>query len=779
MASVVTAAVGIGVAGAYALTMPGGSGSSDEPTATHRPACVPSGGQSAGSRPPGFFTVKEEPPLTDQLSVANSVGVSVNGPEMDDAGRDWQHADITLGDVRLTVQGELEAGRLKLGGEAFKGHKVTFGFTVPSSVMASMNWARPPNAFDPSSIPNGGTVTMDQTTYSGLGLTGSYRKLRASVDRTQGLTMSTAVTRLPGNKVQVLAGPKRFVEKAFSLGFGDDQFNISLFDSSEVSELRMEQAEFDLGNATGREAYYKMAFAGEVPGRDGGGVGDRATVVGTEAAKTSGIQVQLAELTFGSINNWGHTDHLITKYADGRQDEEVTYREFNNTMAEKTEYAARDISAGRPVRSPPTSYQLRLRDVDDKEVAAYNADYANRRGIAIGGDQNFILNLTHGDFDVLREQALEILAYRIRWDRYGGWNKYPEFRDQRHVSATDVRDWITRMLAAGGNEQEKLEGLRIDNAITPYWVYIAPSDAAILSQILHGPSSSPRDSLLWLREWAGAVAPATGKDPVGVGTGFCRNAASNADAAPVANTRPCQEVWDGGPPPSVKAPRTVRLPDRTFLSPGSAVSATVDNLGKPYFVIGQQRSTCRVSRGGDGGTYLAAVSPDQRSGVVATLSAGGGDNAEIYGCKYIDQAHAAITKSDVEHSLTNHLGCVNRPKDEQVEQLPTGVRNVYAALVHTPRNTQYPQWNTLGSPGRSITPGGSIEYLYVSTLKTFNGDEVPFGQSIGCSLPDDQDDICAATLSYFLIQAGKNAGGTVPQGRLEKTADAWVEQHRY
>lgn len=115
VASAATMAVGLGAAGAYALTRPGGSGS-DVPTAAHRPACVPSGAQPSGSLPKGTYkyTAEFSPVDTEyfEFSVAKSDTVSVDDPEVDGDGRDWQQASITT-DLRATAKGKIELKRAR------------------------------------------------------------------------------------------------------------------------------------------------------------------------------------------------------------------------------------------------------------------------------------------------------------------------------------------------------------------------------------------------------------------------------------------------------------------------------------------------------------------------------------------------------------------------------------------------------------------------------------------------------------------------------------------
>lgn len=786
VASAVTTAIGLGVAGAYALTRPGDSGSSSESKAVHHSACVPSGAQPEGGLPKGTYTYTGElSPGADadvpggtagaSLSFATSITVSVDDPEVNSAGQDWQQGTISS-DLRLTATGKVEVGRAGIGVERFRGRSVTYGFAEPAYMMAYTDFTHPPNALDPRSIPVGGTVTMDHDTYGGWGLDVSY-KLGLGYEKTSKDGLSTAITRLRGNKVQVAVGPKDTTEKAISLGYGTDEVNISLIDDSTVSRLFMRQAVFDLDDTAGRDGYYRMVFAGRIPERVGGGVISLARVGGTEAAKDAGFQAKLGESTFGSINKWGHSSHLITNYSDGRQSEALTYREFNNTMVDETEYS---VLGGSGPLLPRTSYQLRLRDVGGKDLQAYNSGYANRRGVVIDGDQNMVLKLTPADLETIREQSLEILANGIRSDRYGGWNQYREFKDN-HVTPADVRNWIARMRANGGHEQDKLEAIQIAGDIKPYWVYIAPSDAAILGDIFRGPARSPRNSLLWLREWADAFAAASGKDPVGVGDAVCVGSASGPVERPVAKVRSCQEEnIPGVRPPAVKIPETVRLPDSTFAPRGSAVDATIGNDSHPYFVIGQQGATCHVGRSGDGGDFLDVAPPDGRSGIVATLFAGGAINSEIHGCQYIDRIRPIIAAADAQDNTSNYSACINRPKSVQVRQLATRTHGFYAALVYLPRGTQDPEWSVYGSSGKPRMPHGSTTYLYVSTVRTDHGERSINGQSIACSLPDSQDGICAASLGYFLVQTGGDAGmRSTVQKQLTNSVQTWVRQHPY
>lgn len=498
-------------------------------------ACVPLGDQPSGSHHAGSWTYTLGPAKPGGLSVADTVGVSVDPTVLGGDGRESQSATITLHDLRLTAKGKVELKQADVNAEGFAGQKVELGFTVPPNVMADMNWLRPPNPLEPTSIPEGGSVTLDQTTYDGLGVGVNYRRLRLSGNFENGVVLSTAITRLSRNRVRVLTGPKTYVDTAISLGFGTDDYNISLVDRKKISWLHLEQADFDLSTRAGRVGYLWMAIGRiRFPA-------NHATVAGTDYAYSAGTEIKLGKVTLSSVRKWSDASQLITTYPDGRQTEEASYRRRDNTMTATVPYPARGGGSWPQTPDARSTFQLRLRNVAPEDLQTYNAGYANRRGVGIDHNQDFVLNLTHNDIATLRQQSLEILAHQIRMDRTGAWKRYPEFRG--NVSAVDVRRWIIRMRASGSPDQYQLEGIRIADRIQPYFVYIAPDDAAVLSQIFYGPpgyTPTPKGSLLWLRDWADAVAVATGNDRPGPGHAVCRGTV--AATAPPPTTHHCPDV---------------------------------------------------------------------------------------------------------------------------------------------------------------------------------------------------------------------------------------------
>lgn len=510
---------------------------SSAPGTVRSTPCRPTDPQPGVILPAGEISTSEDLDL-GAVAIGKGLSVSVSPAVTDDDGRDWQSASVTVTDLELTADGKakLEKAGVKLSLAA--GTKVTYGLTAPPVSLAKADWEKPPNPFEPLSLAEGSSMSLDRTAYASLGLEASYRDLSASLGAGVEVAMKVSVTRLEGTLVQVLAGEARSVDLMAQAGFGTDDFNLALVAGETATKLELQQAEIDVSTSAGKAEYLRVVY---------GGAFSKATrparVVGSEIAQRGGIKLQLKDLELGRVIEISNRNTTVTTYPDGRQVEDNTTRVNDNTFVRNGEF--RETRERRPV-----DYTLRLRRVDPKDLNAFNADIAHRGDIKTTSAQNLILKPTAEELAAIREQALEIMADHIRNAGVGGYTNFtPPDGLGRDTDAGALRTWID---GHSDEERSRLSVIKVTGQyqpIEPLAVYLHADNAATLGFIFNGTSGepTPAGSLDWLRTWNEHVERALGHPVPGFAAVTCLGATAiePAEQPPAEPGTRCGDVGRG------------------------------------------------------------------------------------------------------------------------------------------------------------------------------------------------------------------------------------------
>lgn len=228
----------------------------------------------------------------------------------------------TTGEVSLSVQGAVNTGVVGLRVGLTRSEQTTAQVRVTDE-----DWARVqrgelamPNLYDPTTIPVGGSVMMENTGETGTRIDASYRKiLRTSSSVTQTSGTSTKVDRLSDTNVRVTVGPTEAIDNEFNvtLGLGPVSVGVGAQKSSSDSHLRT--AEFDLSTPEGKAAYDQFLLDGTLPADNGPGVSNVADVQifrGVQALTASGSVGPLSGETTVASNDATVT---ITSTPDGQR----------------------------------------------------------------------------------------------------------------------------------------------------------------------------------------------------------------------------------------------------------------------------------------------------------------------------------------------------------------------------------------------------------------------------------------------------------------------------
>lgn len=314
--------------------------------------------------------------------------------------------------VTLGVSGELKLGTRadgRRGGaavslDAYVGQALTYEInTDPATAEAIRDGAPPPNPVDPTSLPPGTSIVLDEDTFVGLDLAASYAAMRASLGYRDGRRVSSAVQRVDEDTVRVTVGDADLVAQSVSLGLGTDDVNIGLTAESELTFGQTRQVDLDISTPAGREAYASFVATGLLPDPGSAGVSDagRSEVMSYERASELGLHVGpldatvLANDSAGQVIDTTNPDgsHSITQFA---RDSGVSLTRTSRTDAD-----------GNPVGE--AQYVVRMQDVAGYLVDGFNQGAGEEPDPGIAA-QDVTMTFTDEDFEDMRRRAIDSLV---------------------------------------------------------------------------------------------------------------------------------------------------------------------------------------------------------------------------------------------------------------------------------------------------------------------------------------------------------------------------------
>jgi hypothetical protein len=205
------------------------------------------------------------------------------------------------------------------------------------------------------------------------------------------------------------------------------------------------------------------------------------------------------------------------------------------------------------------------------------------------------------------------------------------------------------------------------------------------------------------------------------------------------------------------APATLSLP-ASLAPPGNAqVFGTTFLPGSASYLLSPKPATCQGElSSADGGERMTATPVSDRSGGVAmTISPGGVGPSTDLACPYIPAVRAA------DEAFRGVGASCRHPAADVIRQIPTNTANLYAAAVLVPAQVKDPN-----IPGSGDGTGPAVA-LYTA----WAGPDAAAGQMIACTLAPAQEDICAASLKFFLATQSQ-VGTRISTANLSKMENA-------
>ncbi len=351
----------------------------------------------------GSVTVSGEVSDTSGLYLESSVTLEESECRFDAAGNPIVSVGVT-GTLKTGARYDAENPVGGVSVDAYVGNDVSYRVsTNPEAAQQMQDGDRPPpNPIDPSSIPEGSAITLDEASYDGLDLGATYRGLQLSMGFEEGRRLSSAVERVDGDTVRVTVGDSDLVRDSLGLGFGGDLAALEASSLYERSAGETRQVDIDVSTPAGLAAYEDFIETGSIPG-PGRGVTDPRTSEVFQLDASTELGGTIGPLS-GSLFARDRTGTTVgTTNPDGT----ISVVEFNRRegvglTAQRT--VAADGTEG------PRTYVLTLQGVSD-DAAQYSAqldgyeDYQDVRG----GDLR--MSFDDDDLRAMHEDAVDQVVY--------------------------------------------------------------------------------------------------------------------------------------------------------------------------------------------------------------------------------------------------------------------------------------------------------------------------------------------------------------------------------
>lgn len=186
------------------------------------------------------------------------------------------------------------------------------------------------------------------------------------------------------------------------------------------------------------------------------------------------------------------------------------------------------------------------------------------------------------------------------------------------------------------------------------------------------------------------------------------------------------------------APATLSVP-ASVAPPGNAqIFGTWFGLGPgaATYLLGPKSATCQGELGSaDGGEIMTATRVSDRSATVTMIIRPGGLGPSTdLACPYIPAVRAA------DEAFRQGFTFCNHPSTDVIRQIPTGTAHLYAAAVFVPAGLEDPD---IEGSGHGTDPAVALYTAWADS-------DTASGQMIACTLVPAEENICAASLKFFL-----------------------------
>ena len=305
----------------------------------------------------------------------------------------------------LALEQTGEGNRGKASGKLarYLGRQTNYAVTVAPDQVENIEQGRRklPNPLDPRSIAPGESVQMSEEFYLGLGLSGEYAKLQASLGYEQGRRVSSAAERVDARTMRVYVGDEDFVRNALAVGLGGAEVAFS----REVADGKLKAVDIDVSSPEGWNTYQQFVTTGRLPAGTEAGTSDPTSATTRKASQSAKLEATFGNLKVGGLLSDAEGNYVATTHRDGTVDHSlaVRYRDVG------LEVGVREDAHGEPVGE--RTYGLNLEGVRPEVFSNFQAlNFGDTRPPA---DGNVRWDFTGRDLMAMRTQALEQVAFEM------------------------------------------------------------------------------------------------------------------------------------------------------------------------------------------------------------------------------------------------------------------------------------------------------------------------------------------------------------------------------
>lgn len=219
--------------------------------------------------------------------------------------------------TQVSLSGEASAGGARgahVEGSVATGFTSTYKVKLPGE--ATVEQAASVNPFDPTTIPVGGSVTVDGSSFVDTSFEASFRYIGTQTKINDAAGVSYTVERVDENTVRVLAGPTETINAFNGVGLSVGDLSVMAGREDQLHGASMQTAEFDISTPEGQAAFEHFNATGQVASETPG-VANAATIERIDYSSQTQLRAQLGPVgvALGGAQNTGSV--VKTTYPDG------------------------------------------------------------------------------------------------------------------------------------------------------------------------------------------------------------------------------------------------------------------------------------------------------------------------------------------------------------------------------------------------------------------------------------------------------------------------------
>lgn len=168
---------------------------------------------------------------------------------------------------------------------------------------------------DPSTIPDGATITMDGQNFTNSAFAGSFKHVAAQSNRLEASGVTYSVTR-HGDSVTVLTGPTHVIESFQGIGgkWGDLTAIVGRQDI--LADSKLQAATFDLANPGSQAAYEHFMWSGQIA-HETPGVSDVQTIERVDVSSQTRLKLEAGPFGLDLAGQRNTGAFVKTTFPDG------------------------------------------------------------------------------------------------------------------------------------------------------------------------------------------------------------------------------------------------------------------------------------------------------------------------------------------------------------------------------------------------------------------------------------------------------------------------------